>query len=241
MNQEKTMHPYELLKETNERLYFIFQDYLNGKRELNQWEKRDINRVFGKMPFRYCWKCKNLLNRNAFNTSSMACKKCQREYAKTRNYEKKIKTDPDPITVFKYQKVVDRAAGINSRAQREGLPYNLTKHSVELMLNHFLNDKGVLCCAYCNKELFESEDVEIDHFIPVCLGIKGSTEDNIVPSCKPCNALKRDHTFTEWITMMEAILDAPVNKESFWKLDSYLRRYDKGAFDEINYQESIFI
>ena len=58
----------------------------------------------------------------------------------------------------------------------------------------FKNDKGIVECAYCNKEL---KRPTMEHFIPIHLG--GShTSDNILPVCQSCNSKKSAKNFNEW-------------------------------------------
>lgn len=50
-------------------------------------------------------------------------------------------------------------------------------------------------CAYCGK-IFPQAQLTLDHILPRAFG--GTTNwNNIVPSCKPCNAAKADKTLTQ--------------------------------------------
>jgi 5-methylcytosine-specific restriction endonuclease McrA len=51
-------------------------------------------------------------------------------------------------------------------------------------------------CFYCGGE---SDRMEIDHVIPVSRG-GATTENNLVPACKPCNLKKLSQTYEEWQT-----------------------------------------
>lgn len=57
------------------------------------------------------------------------------------------------------------------------------------------------CCAYCCKQI-DFLDFEMDHFIPVKLGGKG-TRGNIVPSCRQCNARKNAHHPKDFLSSVD--------------------------------------
>lgn len=237
----KYENPLELLKATDEDLFHLYQKHLNDNATLTvlSQKKRQINDILAKFEVNHCWTCNKILPLWAFKKDSKGkriprCKECyQKDFLKR---YRKIE-QPEEKSVFRYKEVINRYNHHNQRAIKCGMPYNLTKFSLEIMMNHFLNENGIACCAYCNIEMPTSEDIECDHFVPISLGFKGSTEDNIVPACKPCNRAKNDYTFIEWITLMERILGVAVNKESFGKLETYLRRYNINPFEEINYRE----
>lgn len=48
-------------------------------------------------------------------------------------------------------------------------------------------------CAYCNRQIYDSKRLSLDHIIPKSKGGRGST-DNLVTSCKSCNNKKSDRT-----------------------------------------------
>jgi len=47
-------------------------------------------------------------------------------------------------------------------------------------------------CHYCGVDL-DAKTATMDHILPVSRGGK-SSKGNVVPSCKPCNTAKRDHS-----------------------------------------------
>jgi 5-methylcytosine-specific restriction endonuclease McrA len=47
-------------------------------------------------------------------------------------------------------------------------------------------------CHYCGIDL-DARTATMDHVLPVSRGGR-STKGNVVPSCKPCNTAKRDHS-----------------------------------------------
>ena len=51
-------------------------------------------------------------------------------------------------------------------------------------------------CHYCGKNVAFT-DITMDHLIPLARGGR-STKDNLVPSCKACNNLKRSMLPLEW-------------------------------------------
>jgi len=59
----------------------------------------------------------------------------------------------------------------------------------------YIRDRGI--CFYCNKEIKEDIDVEIDHIIPLSRG--GSDNySNLILSCRKCNQKKLDKTSMEF-------------------------------------------
>lgn len=91
---------------------------------------------------------------------------------------------------------------INARAQRRRnkkmeLPHTLTVQQWLIIKNDFNNQ-----CAYCG--MSEEEHLELykeqlhqDHFIALSKG-GGYTHNNIIPSCRSCNARKNNISFFEW-------------------------------------------
>jgi 5-methylcytosine-specific restriction endonuclease McrA len=55
-------------------------------------------------------------------------------------------------------------------------------------------------CAYCGCTL-TSKTREFDHVQPLAQG-GTHTADNLVVTCRPCNRLKRDKPFLQWIAMI---------------------------------------
>ena len=51
-------------------------------------------------------------------------------------------------------------------------------------------------CHYCGKN-FAFKDITMDHLVPLARGGR-STKDNLVPSCKACNNLKKSMLPLEW-------------------------------------------
>jgi 5-methylcytosine-specific restriction endonuclease McrA len=51
-------------------------------------------------------------------------------------------------------------------------------------------------CHYCNQK-FASEDLTMDHLVPVSRGGKAS-RNNVVPACKECNSSKKYLLPIEW-------------------------------------------
>ncbi|MED4917383.1 HNH endonuclease signature motif containing protein [Geobacillus thermodenitrificans] len=222
-----------------EALFEEYVAFIEGTGDLSNWEKSKINKCLRKIGRQHCWICNTLKTTDDFNRASQ-CKKCIRELSR-KNYKYNVGSKNDTRQVepveyeFRYKDVVKRWRQLNRRAEEFGLPAFMTAHNTEIMLNHFLNEDGYICCAYCNEVLKTSEEVHLDHFVPIALGIKGSTEDNVVPCCKTCNLIKRDLTFVEWITQMEKVLGASVNKDKFGKLETYMARYNINVYEEIRF------
>jgi 5-methylcytosine-specific restriction endonuclease McrA len=51
-------------------------------------------------------------------------------------------------------------------------------------------------CHYCGRQVAHS-DLTMDHLVPLSRGGR-STKDNLVPSCKTCNNLKKTMLPLEW-------------------------------------------
>jgi 5-methylcytosine-specific restriction endonuclease McrA len=51
-------------------------------------------------------------------------------------------------------------------------------------------------CHYCGKK-FPFRELTMDHLVPLSRGGR-STKDNLVPSCKSCNTLKKSLLPLEW-------------------------------------------
>ncbi len=73
-------------------------------------------------------------------------------------------------------------------AIKSTLQSNLTLEQWAEVKEHFHNK-----CAYCGKE----RTLEQEHFIPISKGGE-YTINNIIPSCRSCNASKFNHSFFDW-------------------------------------------
>jgi len=58
-------------------------------------------------------------------------------------------------------------------------------------------------CHYCGKHV-PFKDITMDHLVPLARGGR-STKDNLVPSCKECNNLKRTMLPLEWEEYLEKL------------------------------------
>lgn len=56
-------------------------------------------------------------------------------------------------------------------------------------------------CHYCGRKV-SYKDLTMDHLVPLARGGR-STRDNLVPSCKACNNLKKSMLPLEWQEHME--------------------------------------
>lgn len=76
----------------------------------------------------------------------------------------------------------------NERAEKEGREATLTAEQWSQIVG-FYDGK----CAYC-------DDVAtvVEHVNPISLG-GGTTADNVVPACQPCNALKKNLPPESWL------------------------------------------
>jgi 5-methylcytosine-specific restriction endonuclease McrA len=57
-------------------------------------------------------------------------------------------------------------------------------------------------CYYC-QQIFSFKDLTMDHLVPLTRGGR-STRDNLVPSCKACNTLKKNMLPLEWEAYLES-------------------------------------
>lgn len=58
-------------------------------------------------------------------------------------------------------------------------------------------------CYYCGKQV-AYKNITMDHLVPLACGGR-STKDNLVPSCKNCNNLKKSMMPLEWQDYLEKI------------------------------------
>ncbi len=56
-------------------------------------------------------------------------------------------------------------------------------------------------CHYCGRNV-PFKDITMDHLVPLARGGR-STKDNLVPSCKACNNLKKSMMPLEWEEHLE--------------------------------------
>ena len=75
------------------------------------------------------------------------------------------------------------------RARKKKLASQLTASEWLKIKRDFNNS-----CAYCNDK---GVNLEQEHFVPVSKG-GGLTDNNILPSCRSCNASKNNRDFLEW-------------------------------------------
>ena len=58
-------------------------------------------------------------------------------------------------------------------------------------------------CHYCNK-IFPPRNLTMDHVVPLIRGGK-SSKSNVVPSCRECNAQKKNLLPSEWQDFLDAL------------------------------------
>ena len=88
------------------------------------------------------------------------------------------------------------------RARKAGLPDTLTRSQWGAIKAAY---KG--CCAYCGKEV---ERLTQDHVIPIKKG-GGTTADNIVPACRPCNSRKGTKDAAQLFGVTESVTNNRVS------------------------------
>jgi len=97
---------------------------------------------------------------------------------------------PEPIALFivRAERVVRYQ---NIRAREYGCTADLTAQQWIDILN-----KSEGFCCYCNR-FVGKEKLCLDHLIPVTKG-GGTTLQNVVAACSPCNREKSDQLLEEW-------------------------------------------
>lgn len=108
------------------------------------------------------------------------------------------------------------------RARQRKLPATLTEIQWIEMKAHFNNE-----CAYCGMTEEQhyveyNEQLHQEHFIPLSNGGE-YTHNNIIPSCRKCNASKHDGNFFEWYPAFEKY-----DNKREKKILEYLNYNDKG-------------
>jgi hypothetical protein len=71
--------------------------------------------------------------------------------------------------------------GNNLRAMGQGLPGTLTVSQWLETIDYYQHK-----CAICQTRHYQV----LEHFIPLALGLKGTTADNCIPACSECNRVK---------------------------------------------------
>lgn len=92
---------------------------------------------------------------------------------------------------------VQRAKHHRRRARKRDLPNTLTANEWRQAVAYF---EG--CCAYCGSRpgLLPGMQMSADHWIPLIdPQCPGTTQANILPSCKSCNSSKHDRNGKEWL------------------------------------------
>lgn len=80
------------------------------------------------------------------------------------------------------------------RAKMKKLKNDFTREEWDFCKDFFRNDKGVIECAYCSKEM---KNATQDHFIPIHSN-GDHVATNILPVCLNCNSQKSAKEFHEW-------------------------------------------
>lgn len=147
-------------------------EYCREKGKIRYWSKVDHNRMRHRI-----W-----LQNNPNHTKDY--------YLSTINWTKKQKRN--------YSKTEQGRFHNRLRVQRRRARFNevLNTLTADEWRNIVTNLYGFKCC-YCGKEL-DWSTVTQDHKVPIYLGGE-HTKDNVVPSCKSCNAKKSIKTDTEFL------------------------------------------
>lgn len=123
-----------------------------------------------------------------------------------KNYQK---NNLDKFTVYNQKR----------RSMKNQLETNFTVEDWNNCLKHFN-----YCCAYCGMSETENVDkfnqkLEQEHVIPVTKG-GGYTVDNIIPSCRSCNASKYNNDVLEWYEIQDFFSESK-RDEIFFYLDKF--------------------
>ena len=95
--------------------------------------------------------------------------------------------DVKRATAVAYRKAhpeVHRTANARRKAKQKGLAATLTPAHWQAILTAYRQR-----CAYCGKKESKKRPLTQDHVIPLAKG-GGTTRENIVPACGPCNSKK---------------------------------------------------
>lgn len=78
------------------------------------------------------------------------------------------------------------------RAKHKGSQADLTQKQWEIILTAFSH-----CCAYCGVSI-GCIGLVVEHAVPICRG-GGTTWNNVVPACAPCNSSKGLSSRAAWL------------------------------------------
>ena len=174
------------------------------RKKPNSEERKNIckfcERKLKKEGFRYCRECEKIYLATSENfsernikgrkTLDTLCVNCNRERVSRWQKENKEKTNEK---IIRYQRTEKgKKATYKKRSKYinkiDSLPNTLTSEQWNLIKEHFKNS-----CAYCG----QVKRLEHDHVVPVSKNGE-LTHNNIVPSCRNCNASKGNKDFKEW-------------------------------------------
>lgn len=135
---------------------------------------------------------------------------------KIKKYRQQNKDEVNASNKMYYAKNIEKMREqTRVRVQRRNaikstLQSDFTLKQWENLKKHFDNE-----CAYCGNK----KELEQEHFVPVSK--KGEyTINNIIPSCRSCNASKFNHSFFEWY---------PTHK-------SYSKKRENKILEYLNYE-----
>lgn len=181
-------------------------------KSLDEFSK-DKNCIGGKKPS--CRKCRTTYQNDYYNRNKETdlqkkkeyrLKNKDKEHERAKKYRKenaeKIRKYEETRVEWKkayqkdyiktYQKLnKDKLATIRQRreARKSGLPDTLEESEI-LEIKDFFNNQ---CCLSGL-----TEDIQMDHVIPVSIGHGGTVKENIIPLTKSLNSSKKDKNIFEW-------------------------------------------
>lgn len=166
------------------RFYSICKECVRVKSNKNYYRRHEYYKELGRI---YNKENKGKINKyykEYYSKNKIRVKKSQDKYRKNNPH-------------------IFEGATIRRKTRLMGLPYRFSHSEWEDCKNEFDNS-----CAYCN---VKTEKLERDHFIALTSGGE-FTRNNVIPSCKPCNASKGNKDFYEWYKDSELYSDENVKK-----------------------------
>ena len=153
------------------------------------------------MKYAICTKCKRELPATLEyfaeapkkkNGLTSHCRECRNR--RKRNLYKERKENNQYQEYYQANKLKYKATTLRQRGYE-----NITENELNIIIDNFKNDKGILICPYCGREILDLDMIHFDHFIPYSVDkLKERNLSNLVPVCKYCNRSKWDEPFRDW-------------------------------------------
>lgn len=163
----------------------------------------------------YYKKARGLGGRNS------TCKFCRCSYEKNRRKDEHVRTN-NAEYMKKYRKKnpnIFKSYSLNYKARKKGLPNTFTKGETMELLDKFNG------CFITGNETFQ-----LDHVIPLKLGVTGTVKENMLPLKMELNYSKRDSNIFEWFDEFKNVYN--LSEKSFIEGLSYIAKLNGMTYDE---------